>query len=58
MISHTAKDVEYNVVGYVLKNLDEVKITMIEAIQGSTNPTVKYIFMNVLGEEEYKVPYC
>jgi hypothetical protein len=28
---------------------------MIEAIQGSSNPVIKYIFMNVLNEEEYKV---
>ncbi len=54
VIVHTAKDVEYTITGYVAKNQDEVKITMVECIQESTNPLIKYIFMNCLQEEEYK----
>ena len=48
MISHTAKDVEYNVAGYVLKNLDEVKLTMVDCIQATKNPSVKYMFFGCL----------
>lgn len=55
LIEHTAKNVEYNVVGYVMKNLDEVKLTMLDAIQNSKNPLIKHVFMNVINEEEYKV---
>ena len=54
-ISHTAKEVEYTVTGYVAKNADEVKITMVECLNDSKNPYIKYIFMNCLDEEEYKV---
>jgi len=54
-IIHTAKDVEYTVTGYIIKNMDEVKITMVECILDSKNPLIKYIFWNCLNEEEFKV---
>jgi myosin heavy subunit len=53
-IVHTAKNVMYNTKGFVAKNLDEVKQTMTEAMQNSKNDVIKYIFMNVLNEEEYQ----
>lgn len=53
-IIHTAKDVEYTVNGFVIKNVDEVKQTMIDALLNSKNTQIKYITMNVLNEQEYE----
>ena len=53
-IVHTAKTVEYTVTGYVSKNIDEVKITMVECMEQSKNIMINYIFMNCLNEDEYK----
>lgn len=51
-IHHTAKEVEYMTNGFVNKNLDELKQTMIECLLNSGNEAVKLIFFNALDEED------
>ena len=51
-IKHSAKDVPYNCLNFVVKNKDELKNSMVEIFAKSTDDIIKRIFFNTLSEEE------
>lgn len=53
-ISHSQKDVVYNITGFVVKNKDELKNTMIKMMINSKDENIKKIFFNVLQSDELK----
>lgn len=48
IIVHTAKDVEYNVTGFRIKNKDELASELEKALNSSTSPTISNIFNCIL----------
>ena len=54
-ILHTAKDVEYNISGFVLKNMDEVKSTMSECFKNVKDTTIRNIYFGALDDIYYEV---
>ena len=48
IIVHTAKDVEYNVTGFRIKNKDELASELEKALTSSTSPTISNIFNCIL----------
>ena len=53
-IKHSAKEVPYNCLNFVVKNKDELKNSMVEIFAKSDDETIKKIFFNALNEEETK----
>ena len=51
-IKHSAKEVNYNLTNFVIKNKDEIKNTMINVIMNSSNKIIKMIFFSAINEEE------
>ena len=53
IIIHTAKDVEYNVTGFRIKNKDELSFELEKVLRSSTSPTISNIFKCVLEKNGY-----
>ena len=54
-ILHTFKEVEYNSIGFVSKNKEELKMSIIESIMDTKNLMIKMIFLNCTDAEELNV---
>ncbi len=54
-IYHTAKEVEYNISGFVMKNMDELKQTMTNCFKELSNKTIRNIFFGALDDEYFEV---
>ena len=53
-ICHTAKDVEYGIVGFCTKNLDEFKLRMRDSIDSIKDELLQTMIGNNSGEERHK----
>ena len=54
-VKHSAKDVEYTIIGFSEKNKDEVSKGVVEAVTSSKNELVKLIYNKALKGEKISV---
>lgn len=53
-ICHTAKDVEYNIINFCVKNLDEFKLRMKDSVDSIQDQQIVTMIGNESGEERHK----
>lgn len=52
-VSHTIKDVEYEIEGFIIKNQEEIKPKLLLVLSNSSHDHIKFMFTNTLNEKEY-----